>query len=171
MSDCIRSLPIPISAPFAVSDRGRASVQVSIQPTGSVLTRLSTPLPCKPVARSSKSANLWITNGPRLVMTYGLEHTLLFRMGCALGTARSSRLERSSMDDVPAYTIVGGVPAKEIRKRFDDKLIADLLDWKWWDLPLCDLRKLAVHFTIDDSWTVDKLKAAINPQNGSRHSQ
>ena len=75
------------------------------------------------------------------------------------------------MDDVPAYTIVGGVPAKEIRKRFDDKLIADLLDWKWWDLPLCDLRKLAVHFTIDDSWTVDKLKAAINPQNGSRHSQ
>lgn len=35
--------------------------------------------------------------------------------------------------DVPPYTIVGGVPAKEIRKRFDDKTITRLLEIKWWD--------------------------------------
>ena len=35
--------------------------------------------------------------------------------------------------DVPPYTIVGGVPAKEIRKRFDDKTIHHLLEIKWWD--------------------------------------
>lgn len=35
--------------------------------------------------------------------------------------------------DVPPYTIVGGVPAKPIRTRFDDKTIAILLDLKWWD--------------------------------------
>jgi len=37
--------------------------------------------------------------------------------------------------DVPPYTIVGGVPAKPIRKRFDDKTIEALLDIKWWDWP------------------------------------
>lgn len=35
--------------------------------------------------------------------------------------------------DVPPYTIVGGVPAKPIRKRFDDITIARLLELKWWD--------------------------------------
>lgn len=37
--------------------------------------------------------------------------------------------------DVPPYTIVGGVPAKPIRKRFSDDVIERLLKLKWWDLP------------------------------------
>lgn len=37
--------------------------------------------------------------------------------------------------DVPPYTIVGGVPAKTIRKRFDEKTIKSLLSLKWWDWP------------------------------------
>ena len=35
--------------------------------------------------------------------------------------------------DVLPYTIVGGIPAKPIRKRFGDKTIAELLKLKWWD--------------------------------------
>ena len=35
--------------------------------------------------------------------------------------------------DVPPYTIVGGVPAKPIRKRFDDRTIEKLLSLRWWD--------------------------------------
>ncbi|MDO4554606.1 MAG: CatB-related O-acetyltransferase [Lachnospiraceae bacterium] len=35
--------------------------------------------------------------------------------------------------DVPPYTIVGGVPAKPIRKRFTDDTIKKLLKLKWWD--------------------------------------
>ncbi len=35
--------------------------------------------------------------------------------------------------DVPPYTIVGGVPAKPIRKRFDNATISELLKIKWWD--------------------------------------
>ena len=38
--------------------------------------------------------------------------------------------------DVPPYTIVGGVPAKTIRKRFSDNDIATLLKVKWWDWPV-----------------------------------
>lgn len=37
--------------------------------------------------------------------------------------------------DVPPYTIVGGVPAKNTRKRFDEKTIKSLLSLKWWDWP------------------------------------
>ena len=35
--------------------------------------------------------------------------------------------------DVPPYTIVGGTPAKEIRKRFDAEIIQQLLLLKWWN--------------------------------------
>ena len=35
--------------------------------------------------------------------------------------------------DVPPYTIVGGVPAKMIRKRFDDATIERLEKLRWWD--------------------------------------
>lgn len=35
--------------------------------------------------------------------------------------------------DVEPYSIVGGVPAKFIKKRFDDKIISFLLNSNWWD--------------------------------------
>lgn len=37
--------------------------------------------------------------------------------------------------DVPPYTIVGGIPAKVIKKRFSDDIISKLLNIKWWDWP------------------------------------
>lgn len=35
--------------------------------------------------------------------------------------------------DVPPYTIVGGMPAKIIRKRFEEETINLLLEKKWWN--------------------------------------
>lgn len=35
--------------------------------------------------------------------------------------------------DVPPYAIVGGIPAKTIRKRFEDSVIEDLLKIQWWN--------------------------------------
>lgn len=43
--------------------------------------------------------------------------------------------------DVEPYTIVAGVPAKPIRKRFDDKIIAALLDIQWWNWPADVIQK------------------------------
>lgn len=37
--------------------------------------------------------------------------------------------------DVPPYSIVGGVPAKPIKKRFDEDTISNLLDIKRWNWP------------------------------------
>lgn len=43
--------------------------------------------------------------------------------------------------DVEPYTIVGGNPAKPIRKRFDDHTIDFLLKLAWWDWPLDKIAK------------------------------
>ncbi|HIT00071.1 MAG TPA: CatB-related O-acetyltransferase [Candidatus Faecaligallichristensenella faecipullorum] len=37
--------------------------------------------------------------------------------------------------DVPPYAVVGGVPARLIRRRFPDDTISALLALKWWDWP------------------------------------
>jgi chloramphenicol O-acetyltransferase type B len=42
--------------------------------------------------------------------------------------------------DVEPYTIVGGNPAKPIRKRFSDEEIAMLLEMAWWDWPLEEIK-------------------------------
>jgi len=44
--------------------------------------------------------------------------------------------------DVAPYAIVGGNPAKEIRKRFSEEEIVKLLEMKWWDWPL---EKITAH--------------------------
>ena len=43
--------------------------------------------------------------------------------------------------DVPPYTVVGGVPAKEIKKRFDEKTIEKLLETQWWNWPVEKIRQ------------------------------
>lgn len=37
--------------------------------------------------------------------------------------------------DIEPYTLVGGNPAKPIRKRFDEELVSMLLTLRWWDFP------------------------------------
>lgn len=45
--------------------------------------------------------------------------------------------------DVAPYSIVGGVPAKEIRKRYDEATVSKLMQLQWWD------------------WSVDKIKQSL----------
>ena len=56
--------------------------------------------------------------------------------------------------DVPPYTIVGGVPARPIRKRFDDETIDKLLKIKWWDW---DKEKIEKNISAIQSGEIDKL--------------
>ena len=43
--------------------------------------------------------------------------------------------------DVPPYTIVGGVPARPIRQRFPHETIAALQALGWWDWPVETIRQ------------------------------
>lgn len=47
--------------------------------------------------------------------------------------------------DVPPYTIVAGVPARPIRKRFDEETIARLEQLRWWDWPEDEIRRNISH--------------------------
>lgn len=42
--------------------------------------------------------------------------------------------------DVEPYAIIGGNPAKTIRKRFDERTVQMLLEMKWWDWPIDQLQ-------------------------------
>ena len=56
--------------------------------------------------------------------------------------------------DVPPYTIVGGIPAKAIKKRFDDATIAKLLRLQWWNWPFEKIQHSILYIMSGD---VDKL--------------
>ena len=43
--------------------------------------------------------------------------------------------------DVPPYTIVGGSPARVLKKRFSDDIIDKLLKMKWWNWPVEKIAK------------------------------
>lgn len=40
------------------------------------------------------------------------------------------------VNDVPAYSIVGGNPARVIRQRFSQEVVNELLAIRWWDWPI-----------------------------------
>lgn len=44
--------------------------------------------------------------------------------------------------DVEAYSIVAGVPAKVLRRRFSDRLCQELLELRWWDLPAKEMERI-----------------------------
>jgi virginiamycin A acetyltransferase len=51
--------------------------------------------------------------------------------------------------DVAPYTIVAGVPAKPIKKRFSERIIQEIEDLKWWDLTETELEKIKPLFFKD----------------------
>lgn len=58
--------------------------------------------------------------------------------------------------DVAPYSIVAGDPAKLIRKRFDDELIALMLKWKWWNKTIEEIDELIPILTSSDLEGVKK---------------
>jgi len=62
--------------------------------------------------------------------------------GVTIGDGAIVATNSTVIRDVEPYSIVGGNPAKEIKKRFDDETIATLLDIKWWDW---DIEKITRH--------------------------
>lgn len=52
--------------------------------------------------------------------------------------------------DVPPYAIVGGVPAKVIRYRFPEDKIEKLMELKWWNKPIEEIKTHIDLFTLPD---------------------
>lgn len=65
--------------------------------------------------------DVWIGNDVRIIG------------GLRIGTGAIVGLGAVVTKDVPPYAIVGGVPAKVISYRFDEKRINEYLSSKWWE--------------------------------------
>jgi len=50
--------------------------------------------------------------------------------------------------DVEPYTLVGGNPAKPIKRRFSDETVAALLEIRWWDWPIAQIKKERAAFDL-----------------------
>ena len=84
----------------------------------------------------SKTTDTWDNHGDIIVgndVWIGFEALIL--AGVTIGNGAIIGARAVVTTDVEPYTIVGGVPAKPIRKRFDDATIAALLKLQWWNWP------------------------------------
>ncbi|MBU2671138.1 Vat family streptogramin A O-acetyltransferase [Hafnia paralvei] len=68
----------------------------------------------------------------------------LIMPGVKIGNGAIISSQSVVTSDVPAYTIVGGNPAKVIKKRFSDEIVCELEKLAWWDWPV---EKITKHLT------------------------
>lgn len=90
----------------------------------------------------SAVASAWDNKGDILIdndVWIGYEAVIL--AGVHIGNGAIIGARAVVTKDVAPYSIVGGVPAREIRKRFDATTIARLEALQWWDWPVAEIRR------------------------------
>jgi len=62
--------------------------------------------------------------------------------GVTIGDGAVIAANSHVISNVDPYTIIGGNPAKQIKKRFSTEIIQQLLKIKWWDYPIEKIEKI-----------------------------
>lgn len=89
--------------------------------------------------------NAWDNKGDIIVGNdVWIGYDAIIMAGVTIGDGAIIATRAVVTKDVPAYTIVGGVPAKPIKRRFTDEVIERLQRIRWWN------------------WDDDKVKAHIH---------
>lgn len=81
----------------------------------------------------------------------------VIRAGVTIGDGAIIGTRAVVTRDVEPYSIVGGVPAREIRKRFAPEVVARLRRLRWWDWPV---GKIRAALPLIQAGRVDELEAA-----------
>lgn len=86
---------------------------------------------------------------------------VIIKEGVKIGNGSIVAMGSIVTKDIPPYEIWGGNPAKFIRKRFSDEIIAELQNIEWWDFSEEKLKQLAV-FVDDIEKFLIKAKEVVN---------
>lgn len=81
-------------------------------------------------------SNAWDNKGDIVIgsdVWIGYEAVIL--SGVTIGDGAIIGARAVVTKDVPPYTIIGGIPAKPLKKRFQEAVISSLLKIKWWNWP------------------------------------
>lgn len=84
-------------------------------------------------------------------------HNATIMPGISIGDGAIVATNATVTKDVAPYSIVGGNPAKELKKRFDDETIQKLLIIKWWDWELSKITKHIKDLTSNPKEFFEKL--------------
>lgn len=106
----------------------------------------------KTVEKTTIGSDVWIGNN------------CLIKSGITIGNGAVIGMGSVVTKDVGPYEIWGGNPAKIFRKRFNDEIISELLDIKWWDNDDDILKKRAEYFT-DVEIFINHVKLEGNNEN------
>ena len=72
-------------------------------------------------------------------------HDAMVMPGVRIGDGAIVATRSVVASDVPAFAIVGGNPAKLIRRRFPDEIVAALLEIAWWNWSPADISRSLEH--------------------------
>jgi len=85
-------------------------------------------------------------------------NNVIIKQGVKIGDGAVIGMGSVITKDVEDYSVVAGVPGKEIRKRFDDPIIESLLSIRWWDFPDGELELYAKYIQNPDIFIKEYFK-------------
>ncbi|MBQ9092492.1 MAG: CatB-related O-acetyltransferase [Prevotella sp.] len=92
--------------------------------------------------QKSELASAWDNKGDIIIGNdVWIGYDAVIMAGVTIGDGAIIGTRAVVTKDVAPYSIVGGVPAHEIRKRFAPEVIERLKELKWWDWPEEKIRK------------------------------
>ena len=103
--------------------------------------------------------NAWDNKGDIIIgndVWIGYEAVIL--AGVTIGDGAIIGTRAVVTKDVPPYTIVGGVPAKPIKKRFSEETISVLLEIQWWNW---SEKRIAKNIGAIQSGNIEQLKQSM----------
>ena len=122
---------IACGAKFIFTSANHAMGSLSTYPFPLFFEEWDTPVSEVPTAWDNKGgSDVWI----------GYEAVILSGVRIGDGAIIGSRAVVTK--DVAPYSVVGGVPAKPLRRRFDQQTIEQLEEVRWWDLPHAQIKLL-----------------------------